>query len=205
MVLDSSGSMGHLADATIEGVNAFLGEQKRGTGEVRFSLTLFDTSFDVRFVAHPLQDVPPLGSRDNRYTPRGGTALYDAVTTTIKGVQAWLDNHPHYRGDVVIVIQTDGEENSSQVSTLDDVNALIANKTRQGWEFVFQGTGQAAWTEGQKFTAIPDGAKFAGNDDALSHRAAYAASSRALLRKRASGERFDDSLRAEGMPDEQRP
>ncbi len=116
-----------------------------------------------------------------------------------------LDNHPHYRGDVVVVIQTDGEENSSQVSTLDDVNALISNKTRQGWEFVFQGTGQAAWTEGQKLTAIPDRAKFAGTDDALSYRAAYAATSRAFSRKRMSGERLEDSLRAEGMPDEQRP
>ncbi len=117
-------------------------------------------------------------------------------------MQAWLDNHPHYRGDVVVVIQTDGEENSSQISSLDDVNALMSNKTRQGWEFVFQGTGQSAWAEGQKFTAIPASSRFAGHADLVSHRDSFAVNSRALLRKRAIGERFDDSLRSEGMPDE---
>jgi hypothetical protein len=203
MVLDKSGSMHGLAEATIEGVNAFLDEQKSGSGEVLFSLTLFNTSFEVRYIAEPLRNVAPLGSRGNRYTPQGGTALYDAVVTTIKGVQAWLDNHPQYAGDVVVVIQTDGEENSSETATLDDVNALITTKTQAGWEFIFQGTGQAAWTEGQKFTAIPLGSRFAGAADSGSHRESYATASRAFSRKRRTGEQLADSLRAEGMPDEQ--
>ncbi len=203
MVLDKSGSMHPLAGATVEGVNAYLDAQKQGPGNILLSLTLFDTSFDVRYVAAPLAEVAPLGSRENRYTPQGGTALYDAVGTTVLGVQGWLDAHMHWKGDVVVVIQTDGEENSSATYSLDDINALISNKTRAGWEFVFQGTGQAAWTEGQKFTAIPASARFAGAADSVSHREAYAASSRAMSRKRMSGERFEQSLRAEGMPDEQ--
>jgi hypothetical protein len=203
MVLDKSGSMNSLAGATVEGVNAFLDEQKNGPGSVRLSLTLFDTDFEVRYVAEPLERVAPLGSRANRYSPQGGTALYDAVATTIMGVQAYLDNNMHWKGDVVVVIQTDGEENSSRTHTLDDVNALISTKTRAGWEFIFQGTGQAAWTEGQKFSAIPASARFAGAADGASHLAAYATSSRAMSRKRLSGERFEDSLRAEGMQDEQ--
>lgn len=205
MVLDKSGSMHALAGATVEGVNAFLDEQKQGPGSVRLSLTLFDTDFDVRYVAEPLERVAPLGSRENRYTPQGRTALYDAVATTVLGVQAYLDHNAHWKGDVVVVIQTDGEENSSQTFTLDAVNALISAKTAAGWEFVFQGAGQAAWTEGSRFTSIPVTARFAGAADAMSQRQAYATNSRALSRKRVSGERFEDLLRAEGMQDELQP
>ena len=49
-VLDKSGSMGSLQGPTIEGVNAFIAGQRQGQGRALMSLTLFDTSFDVRFV-----------------------------------------------------------------------------------------------------------------------------------------------------------
>lgn len=201
-VLDKSGSMSSLADATVAGVNAFIDEQREGNGAVLMSLTLFDTDFDVRYVALDIREMPPLGSPENRYSPHGGTALYDAVVTTIRGAEAWLDRHPEFTGDVVTVIQTDGEENSSRTSDLDEVNRLISEKTQQGWEFVFQGTGQAAWTEAEKFTSIPVSARFAGGASAGAHADAYASSSRAMSRKRMTGERYEDSLRAEGMPDE---
>ncbi len=135
--------------------------------------------------------------------PQGGTALYDAVVATIHGAEAWLTAHPDFAGDVVMVIQTDGEENSSRIATLDDVNNFITAKTRQGWEFVFQGTGRAAWTEAARFTSIPDSAKFAGAADSRAHAAAFATSSRALTSKRMIGGRFDESLRQHGMPDAQ--
>lgn len=201
-VLDKSGSMRPLAASTLEGFNSFLDEQRKGEGRALLSLTLFDTSFDVRFVGHDLREVPELGTRENRYSPHGGTALYDAVVTTIRGAEAWLGNHPEFKGDVVTVIQTDGEENSSQTATLDQVNDLISAKTKEGWEFVFLGTGQAAWTEGSKFTSIPQEARFAGGDDSASNSATYAGASRGMSRKRMTGESYAKSLRAEGMPDQ---
>lgn len=202
-VLDKSGSMGGLVESTVEGFNAFLDEQRKGEGKALLSLTLFDTSFDVRFVGHDLREVPPLGSRENRYSPQGGTALYDAVVTTIRGAEAWLANHPEFAGDVVTVIQTDGEENSSRTASLDEVNELISAKSAEGWEFVFLGTGKAAWTEGQKFTSIPMEARFAGGADNLSNSETYAGVSRGMSRKRMTGDTYAASLRAEGMPDQQ--
>ncbi len=202
-VLDKSGSMDPLAASTIEGFNAFLDEQRAGAGKALLSLTLFDTGFDVRYVAADLREVPPLGARGNRYQPAGGTALLDAVATTIKGTDAWLaGHHAEFSGDVICVIQTDGEENSSTTTNLDEVNALISAKTAEGWEFVFLGTGTAAWTEGQKFSAIPQDARFAADADPLSNRAAYASVSRGMTSKRAHGGRYADSLRAEGLPEE---
>lgn len=199
-VIDKSGSMSSLADATIRGVNGFLDDQRTGDGTLLLSMTLFDTDFDVRYVATDLTDVAPLGSRANRYSPSGGTALYDAVVTTIQGVDAWLALNPHFKGDVVTVIQTDGEENASRTATLDEVNALISDRTRRGWEFVFQGIGQAAWTEAQKFTSIPDSAKFESPVSSDAHAGTYAASSRALSEKRRTGVRYEDSLRQQGLP-----
>ena len=62
-VLDKSGSMGPLQAATIEGVNAFITGQREGAGQALMSLTLFDTSFEVRFVGLDITEVPALGSR----------------------------------------------------------------------------------------------------------------------------------------------
>ena len=203
-VLDKSGSMSSLANATIEGFNSFVAEQSQGEGIVLLSLTLFDTTFDVRFVAHELDAVPALGSNQNRYSPNGGTALYDAVATTIKGTEAWLSHHRDFTGDVVTVIMTDGEENSSKTTTLGQVNELITQKTSQGWEFIFLGSGKAAWTEGTKFTSIPHSARFAGAGSAASTKDNYTTAARAMTRKRRTGERYDQSLRGEGMEDANR-
>lgn len=202
LVLDGSGSMHRLRQQTLEGVNAFVEEQMGGEGTVLVSLTIFNTEFDVRAVGVPIQEFIPLGQPGNPYGPRGGTALYDAVVATIHGAQAYLDNHPDFDGDVVTVIQTDGQENSSTTATLDDVNTLINQKSNSGrWEFVFMGTGNAAWTEGEKFTAIPQSARFAGADDADSYRGSYATASAAMTSKRQTGARYDQSLRAAGAQD----
>jgi len=155
-VLDRSGSMSHLTDATIEGFNGFCDEQRNQPGRTLLSLTLFDTAFDVRYVAQDLSEMPAMArSGPNAYGTNGGTALYDAVGTTVRGTEAWLDKHPDFKGRVVCVILTDGEENSSHEWNLDALNRLISEKRAVGWDFVFLGAGQAAWTEGQKFTAIP--------------------------------------------------
>ena len=203
LCLDASGSMSSLAPATVEGVNELLKQQKKGPGQVLLSCTLFNTDFDVRYVARDLSEIPPLGSRGNPYTPHGGTALYDAVVASIHGAEAWLKAHSDFAGDVIMWIQTDGEENSSRIATLDDVNNLIAAKIQQGWEFVFHGTGRAAWTEAARFTSIPDSAKFAGAADSRAHAAAFTTTSRALTSKRMTGARLDESLRHQGMPDAQ--
>lgn len=190
LVLDKSGSMGSLAESTKEGINAFFAEQRALPGKALLSLTLFDTSFDVRFVGQDLNEVPDLGSDGNLYQPAGGTALYDAVKTTIQGTDQWLLKHRAFTGKVVCVINTDGEENSSKTTTLDELNDLISDKQKQGWEFVFMGAGQAAWTEGQKFTSIPVDSRNFYTADAASNSVAYASTSSSLSNTRTTGARF---------------
>lgn len=193
LVLDKSGSMGegNKRAGTIEGLNSFFREQREQEGQALLSLTLFDTGFDVRFVGADLREVPDLGQTGNPYTPNGGTALYDAVATTIKGTDEWLLNHRDFTGKVVCVINTDGEENSSKTTSLDDVNEMISAKTAQGWEFVFMGVGQASWTEGQKFTSIPQDSHF--NALATASAGAYASVSSSLSNTRSTGEAFSNA------------
>lgn len=156
LVLDKSGSMISTKEGTLEGVNSLLEEQKTLGGKTYYSLTLFDTTFHARHVAEDLLEVPLLGSAGSPYNPNGGTALLDATGASIQGTEAWLKNNPDFTGKVLFIINTDGEENASTVFSYDAVNALITEKTAQGWEFMFLGSGTAAWTEGRKFApSIP--------------------------------------------------
>lgn len=113
-VIDASGSMASQVQPTTDGFNALLADQAALPGLARMSLTLFDTSFDARFVAKKLTKVPPLGTPENPYRPSGMTALLDAVGTTIRGTEAWIAAHPNFDGRVVCVVMTDGQENSSR-------------------------------------------------------------------------------------------
>lgn len=158
VVLDQSGSMMSVADATVEGFNRFLAEQRAQPGDAWVSLTLFSTDFDVRYVAWGIADLPPLGGPANPYRPAGRTALYDAVGTTMTGIEGWLANNAWFAerdGRVLFVIQTDGQENSSRRWGIDQVNAAINAKRDAGWQFLFMGAG-AGWLEARNFCSIPE-------------------------------------------------
>lgn len=199
-VLDKSGSMAGVADATIEGANSFLHDQREQPGQALLSLTLFDTRFEVRYVAKPLAEVPPFDKMGaNAYQPGGMTALFDAVGTTIKGTEAWLTKHPEFGGKVVVVTLTDGFENSSHEWHINnpmipgdarDLNGLIQWKQAEQWQFVFLGAGGSQWLE-KTFGAVCDSASFAGYDNTpRATVATYAGVSHSLTATRSTGKRF---------------
>lgn len=199
-VLDRSGSMASVVPGTIEGWNAFIDEQRNQPGKALLSLTLFDTEFETRYVAAPLATVPKMDRLgENRYDTRGGTALFDAVGTTIKGTEAWLANHLDFKGKVVCVILTDGEENSSRQWHVNipmiagddkDVAGLIKWKQDEGWDFVFLGSGGSKWLE-RTFGHVASLDSFAGYDHSnVSNVASYAGVSANLSATRSTGKRF---------------
>jgi hypothetical protein len=182
-VLDASSSMHSVAQPTVDGFNEFIQSQvDQAEGNVYVSLTLFNTSFDVRFVARPAAEVPkmvadgylplkndpntwadgfgrliggPETRSINTYRPSGMTALFDGVGVGITGAEEWLRNHPSFNGKVVTVIWTDGGENSSKRHNQAGINELIQTKQNQGWIFQFLGTGSEGWRQNQVFDAIP--------------------------------------------------
>src|SRR6476660_4507390 len=122
VLLDRSGPMESIKSDTEGGFNAFIAEQRNEPLDIRVTLAQFDTDYDVVYANRPVREVPPL-----ELQPRGMTALYDAVGKLITDVGAELAALPEYErpGRVVVVVLTDGHENSSREWTHDAVRAVI--------------------------------------------------------------------------------
>lgn len=147
-IQDRSGSMGERPGQWLEYLNGFkefvndLKSKAAEDVEYTFSLTVFDTVVDHPVKAIKLSDVDV--SVLEKYPPRGGTALYDAVGTTIVDVKTDADK-------IICIIVTDGEENSSKEWSKDALNQLISEKLDSGiWTFTYLGTQPETWDEAQK-------------------------------------------------------
>jgi len=145
-VLDRSGSMQSCINDTIGGFNSYINTLKADKkNEYAFSLTLFDTSYETRYVSVDLKDVQELNLKT--YTPNGWTALYDAIGKTVAAV----DDLGKKYDKVLTVILTDGEENSSREFTLSAIKSLIKSKEDLGnWTFVFLGADISAYQVGDQ-------------------------------------------------------
>lgn len=147
VVLDESGSMGSHKTQTISAYNEYVaGMRLNSKGNVYLTLAKFDTKIPtcrVEYKNKPLAEVPELTSAN--YTPGGGTPLYDAVGFTVKELEPEVNGR-----NVLVIILTDGEENSSREYTSSQVKAMIAEKEKLGWVFVYLGANQDAWNAGTK-------------------------------------------------------
>src|SRR5262245_63093084 len=110
-LLDRSGSMSAIRDDVIGGFNQFLREQQGRSGECRMTLVQFDTQapFEILADAARVHEVPPLDA--GRYEPRSGTPLLDALGCLLDHAERRARGRDE---DPVVVVFTDGEENSSQ-------------------------------------------------------------------------------------------
>src|SRR3954469_14679099 len=142
VLLDRSGSMEAVKSDTEGGFNAFIDAQRAEPGEARVTLAQFDTQYDVVYANRPIGDVPRLALQ-----PRGGTALYDALGRLITDVGSELAALPDDQrpGTVVVVVLTDGHENSSREWTHDAVSSAIRRQQDDySWAFLFLGANMDA-------------------------------------------------------------
>jgi hypothetical protein len=148
VVLDKSGSMGRIADDVIGGFNRFVEEQAKEPGEALLSLVLFDTTYEVKYVRTPLKDVQKLTRKS--YVPYGRTALLDATAQAIIETGVYLERlkEEHRPGKVVLVIMTDGHENSSGEYDLEQVQTMIKHQQEiYNWHVVFLGANIDAFAD----------------------------------------------------------
>ena len=137
-ILDASGSMAGLRSDTVGGVNTVLQQQREEKeGQVLVTTVLFNTKTRTVHDRIPLCEVADLNERD--YFPCGGTALLDAVGKTLTHVEKV---HHYIRPEDVpqktlVVIMTDGEENSSVTYNYPAVKKLVEERQAAGWEFLF--------------------------------------------------------------------
>lgn len=162
VILDRSGSMESIRGATVEGLNRFVEDQKSVPGDGCWTLIQFDDPAcaksakedfpQVVFEAAPQGRVPRL--TEEAFRPRGGTALVDAVCLTIDRIGRRLKSLPESeRPDkVLVVIVTDGEENSSKEFRKSHLNERIARqRSEYNWQFIFLGANQDAIAEAQSY------------------------------------------------------
>lgn len=141
-IIDRSGSMDTIREDSEGGFNAFVKEQAETPGEANISLYQFDDFYDTVYENKPVAEAPAFNLK-----PRGMTALLDAVGKTIKSrgeYYASLEENQR-PARVVVVIITDGQENSSREYTLEQIKAMITEQTdTYKWNFIFLGANMDA-------------------------------------------------------------
>jgi hypothetical protein len=149
-ILDRSGSMVTCIDSTIEGFNHQLNTLKELKAEFpdqefSFSLTTFNSSIHLDFRDSSVGEAPCLTK--SNYVPSGGTALLDAIGTSIGRLEEMYGADIEAdKASVVCVILTDGEENSSKNYSTDQIRMMISRlQETEKWSFNFLGAGIDAW------------------------------------------------------------
>ena len=148
-VIDSSGSMHHLVGDTIGGFNGFIESQKALEGKATLTTVLFDNTWKILHDGVDIHEVRPMTTAD--YIASGSTAMLDTVGEIINRVQDRHDELGAEKPDnVLFVITTDGEENSSHQFTKTQIEKMIKHQTNgHGWKFMFLGANMDAVKEAQ--------------------------------------------------------
>lgn len=187
VIVDKSGSMYSKREDVIGGFNTFLKEQQELPDQATLTLIMFNTDYKVVFLDKPLKDVTPLTDED--YQTGGNTALLDAVGTCIDTLGKKLAETPNEKrpSKVIVVIMTDGEENSSREYTYKDIQDKIEHqREKYNWEFLFVGAGIDAFKGAHDLGISMDKALSVSNSSA-GVRSAYCNVSVGVKRYRKSG------------------
>jgi hypothetical protein len=166
VVLDGSSSMSSIKPGTLSGLNEYLKGLPRSTENSRtlISITQFDTSHQMTAGASinddglrlrpirsyvDINEVAEIG--DHEYQPSGSTPLLDAIANLVEETNAVANTSPTPPA-VMVVIVTDGHENTSRRQTKETIKALIEKKTNEDkWTFVYLGANQDSFGEASSY------------------------------------------------------
>ena len=171
-VIDKSGSMYASVEDVVGGFNKTIDEQKANKdGKVTVSLFTFNDKVDEDYLGVDINDIAKF-----KYSPGGNTAMNDGIGTAIDKVGKWLhekdEKNEEMPGKTLVVVMTDGMENSSREYTLKQVQDRIKEQTdKYSWEFIYMGTDitttKAADDLGFKFKTYSSRGKLSKNYDII--------------------------------------
>ena len=146
VIVDESGSMGRLREATLSGINETIGtirsaqDEFADTQEHFLTLVSFNATgdhADVRTLIN-CRPISEIGEDFSDYHPHGCTPLYDAMGLSL------IRLHEKVKGDkdssVVVTVLTDGLENASREWRVTDLRRLIEQLKEEGWSFSYLGS-----------------------------------------------------------------
>lgn len=138
-LLDRSHSMVHLMPEAVSAFNEFVkGQQELDEeDEVVITLAAFDNRYKVIWDKIPLMEAPEL--LVGQVEPRGMTSLADSIGLLVSSAEG---------NDVILLIQTDGMENSSKELTMEQAKHILKEKEELGWDINFIGVGLDAFNSG---------------------------------------------------------
>lgn len=195
LVVDRSGSMASIREDAQGGINTFIKDQAAQPGKCTLTLVHFDHEYEVVHDGKPINEVTEYG-----LTPRGSTALLDAVGRAINTTGARLaamkeEDRP---GLVSVVIVTDGQENASQEFTKARIKEMITHQQDvYKWQFTFLGADQDAFAEASSMGILAAGVACYDKNKSIS---AYSNTSAKMSRMRKmsmSGQEVDNSFTSE--------
>lgn len=199
-ILDRSGSMRGRERSTEEGFDELISKQKSEPGTAHVTLAQFDDQYEVVYADKPIEEVPPL-----KLEPRGMTALNDAIGKTVTDIGAQLNALPEDQrpGLVIVIVMTDGHENSSREFTAAQIKDLIKQQEDvYGWKFIFLGSGIDVQQEATNLRGFGQASSLAFDANApVAVAAAYAGTSNLVSQMRGGNlnAAYDDSVRLAAM------
>lgn len=136
ILLDRSGSMISNIDQTIAGYNEFLDNQRKLQTVDECLVSLYTFAYDIETVYEnrPVSQAETLNVEN--YIPDGGTALYDSLAYILGKI-----GQDPVR--TILLVITDGEENSSSEHTSENIRAMLEGKDEL-LEVVYLGSNQDA-------------------------------------------------------------
>lgn len=140
IILDQSGSMSDCINQTLNG----LANQRKEIlaianefpdREIRVGLTVFDHLVELKYRNLSVTELSQMNSFE--YQPNGLTALLDAIGMSVSDTERLMVNEDDA---AVMVILTDGHENSSKEYSHEQIKNLIQAKEATGnWSFTYLG------------------------------------------------------------------
>ena len=151
ILLDRTGSMSGIWDEALTSVNTYAREvstaEEGETDDLETSVTLavFDAQdglqFDVLRTSIGKGDWTDV--TDDEASPRGMTPLFDAIGQIVSLAEKDAPEK------AVIVVMTDGRENSSRELTKEGAKAALDRVRKKGWEVVFLGAEFASFDDAE--------------------------------------------------------
>lgn len=141
-LLDESGSMINMGTEPVGAINAFIKEQQNVLGNkgTTFSLWKFNTNVTKVYDDIPLLQV----GKFSDFNPDSMTSLYDAI-----GLAITTKLEKDKKDNVIMVILTDGIDNSSQQYKRTKIKDMINRVEKDhSWKIIYMGANQDVFAVG---------------------------------------------------------